>query len=213
MIPDPYARSVCLPVVLKDGTWLLFNEQPLPAFRDGTLAELVMSPFAFVDKEQRKVWTTEMTAPFLPAGTALWVEVAHEHVPESLRRFVFEKLDEFKIPRYCVQAFLLEDVLLHVRPGKYALLGSCRCDIPALVRLSQSVNETYTRISEAFEPNRRSHTGNVFTKVFHEGATFVQSLGRRRVQVELSAPPGGSSSSSDSSGNRQFLLPGMEQPS
>jgi hypothetical protein len=31
----------------------------------------------------------------------------------------------------------------------------------------ESVNETYTRISEVYEPHRRSHTGNVFQKVLY----------------------------------------------
>ena len=45
---------------------------------------------------------------------------------------------------------------------------NCPIDIPFLNKKAVSVNQAYTIISTEFEKYRRSHTGNVFNKVYYK---------------------------------------------
>lgn len=64
---------------------------------------------------------------------------------------------------------VLDDRLLLITRGtKRAVLADASCVIPALGGLkASSLNEAYRRISERFEPERRSVGGNVFRSVYY----------------------------------------------
>lgn len=67
---------------------------------------------------------------------------------------------------FLVKVCLQEPLRLELRGTSKPRLLDCRCHIPALKadekQFADSLNEAYTRISEVFEPTRRSHTGNIF---------------------------------------------------
>lgn len=68
---------------------------------------------------------------------------------------------------YLVKVCLQQPPFLELRGTSKPRLLDCRCHIPALQNQERhqadSLNEAYTRISEVFEPTRRSHTGNIFS--------------------------------------------------
>lgn len=187
MIPDPHARRICLPVVLRDGKWLLENGLPLPRLRDEAYADLWVQAIDFDNEAESKVWSAELKVPFLPSGTTLSIGINRNDVPAKLRPFCKERSASDGRSICSVEVHLLRDVKLILTPGKQAMLGSCLCRIPSLDRDVASINEAYTRVSEAFEPKRRSHTGNVFRKVFRDCVGFIEPLDKLRKQVERQA--------------------------
>lgn len=66
-----------------------------------------------------------------------------------------------------MEIILLEEQQILQRGTKTAKLLPCKCNIPSLHQEARSINHAYTLISQAFEPDRSSHTGNAFTKVFY----------------------------------------------
>jgi hypothetical protein len=63
-------------------------------------------------------------------------------------------------------------------------LRQCPCSSPAFGgRKVVSLNHAFTVLSERYETNRLSHTGNVFERVFY----FDSAAGRWRVLGELRA--------------------------
>lgn len=72
------------------------------------------------------------------------------------------------------EALLQEPLEMRFRGTKRAVLAPCSCAVPALdgvdaPLMAESLNHAYTKLSERFEPYRRSHTGNAFQLVFYLG--------------------------------------------
>src|SRR5690606_35504250 len=79
---------------------------------------------------------------------------------------------------YLVPFHLLEPLPLAFHGTKVAELGSCHCRLEG-VEVDEpivSINHAYTRLSERFESRRRSHSGNVFKKVFFADGDFLLPL-------------------------------------
>jgi hypothetical protein len=86
-----------------------------------------------------------------------------------------------------VEVKLLGDLSIRLRGSQPARLELVDCEIPTLQKRAKSLNEAYRIISEQFEPERRSHSGNVF-----ELALAKSQDGWRRLEVlrdSSSSPP------------------------
>ena len=67
-----------------------------------------------------------------------------------------------------MEVLLTEPLYLRFRGTKKATLDPAQCVVPALGGLTaDSLNEAYRRISEVFEPGRRSAGGNVFRSCYY----------------------------------------------
>ena len=60
------------------------------------------------------------------------------------------------------EVVLLEPLLISVDGSERAKLNDCSCGIFLLDKEATSVNHAFTLLSEEFETDRMSHTGNVF---------------------------------------------------
>ena len=69
-------------------------------------------------------------------------------------------------PYKFVEITLNADLWLQVRGDQEARLSSCPCNISALNKEAESLNQAFTLISEAYETKRLSHSGNVFERVY-----------------------------------------------
>ena len=175
-IPEKSARTVRLKVILSDGRCTLADGTALPNIKNGASAELVIHAIDLLDSRQREALISERSILFLPRGTRLWTRIKEDDVAEKLRPFMIEIIVYPVVPEWVVAFDLLEDLHLTLRAAKGAVLAECKCHIPALDFEASSVNEAYTRISTAFEPSRRSHTGNVFDCVFDERKDWLRPL-------------------------------------
>ena len=93
------------------------------------------------------------------------------------------------MPGLFVPFTLSADLALIIRTGKSAALKECLCHIPSLQAQAGSINETYTKISVAFEPSRRAHTGNAFRCVFYEKDKTLFPLDDLRLKRESDPEP------------------------
>jgi hypothetical protein len=179
MIPDPFSRTVRIPVRIVNGTLCLFPEEgKLPGLKNGTIGDLIVSAHAFENAKDAAQFAEERMELFLPSGTRLIAEVNPTEAPDAIRAMV--KTDLPGLPGAGVEIVLCEDQEILMRGTKPATLRPCKCSIPSLKQEATSINHAYTVLSQSYEPKRRSHTGNVFSKVFHFNGRLWQPLKKLR---------------------------------
>ena len=178
MIPEPLSRTVKLFVQFAGGRLSLYPEGELPQLKDGTFGELIVPEHAFEDKKVAAGFAEERDEAFLPAGTRVVAQINAAHVPDDLRGTVKADLEGFY--GVGVEFILSKEQRILRRGTKNATLKGCECFIPALEKKAKSINHAYTLASQAYEPNRASHTGNVFNKVFVQKDGSWRSLGDLR---------------------------------
>ncbi len=184
-ILEKTARTVRFSVILDDGRCSLASGNALPKLKKGASAELVIYASDLLDEGERNQLISERNISFLPSGTTLWAWVKEDEIPANLSPHR-KKLTIYPVVPGTFVALVLEDNLqLKVRASKGAVLVDCKCRIPALNADVKSVNEAYTRISVAFEPSRRSHSGNVFNCVYFESKDGLRPLGDLRMAKEV----------------------------
>ena len=183
-IPEKTDRTIRLRVVLSEGVCTLADGSALPKIKKGAAAELIVHVADLLDDNQRAALLSERGVLFLPRGTRLWARVKEDHIPEKLRQFRVQMTVYPVVPAWGVAFDLRQELNLTLRAAKGAVLADCKCHIPALDFEAKSVNEACARISTAFEPSRRSHTGNVFNCVFFEGKDGVRPLADLRMAKE-----------------------------
>jgi hypothetical protein len=185
LIPDKFARTVRLLVRFEDGLWRLSNGEPLPKLKEDTLAELIVPVYELVKQEDRDRWTAEHRRVMYPKGTSLWAKVSGKGgVPRKANGCAQRIIWPCGLGSV-VEIRLTADLQLLLRPGKMALLEPCACAIPVLDATAASLNEAYTRISQKYEPHRRSHTGSAFKFVHYDDGKVLRPLDDRRLQMEL----------------------------
>lgn len=185
---ESYASSIRLAVRIRDGQVVLADGTPIPALHKDALAELIVDAFSLANDEDRRRLTREAAHEILPRGTLLWARVKLDEIPSALRVFRESKKALNHSAHDFVQFVAEEPIRLIASEGNLPVLAECKCRIPALPHVGcSSVNEAYTRISEQFEPSRRSHTGNVFACVFVEDAGLLRPLSKLR-RLPVAAP-------------------------
>lgn len=189
MIPDRFARTVRLKIRAYKGQIKLADSGDLPELKDGAYGELIVFSSAVIDDKVRKDLTSERVVSFLPSGATLWAKVRNEKLPESLTKFRENRRTWQGEPGLFVPFVLCNELQIIMRGTKFAHLKDCPCDVSPLVRKAESINQAYSMLSAAFEPTRRSHTGNVFQKVFVEQGKWLQSLETLRINMEANPPP------------------------
>jgi hypothetical protein len=186
-IPDKTARTIRLSVHISDGLCTAVNGPALPEIKKGASAELVIHAGDLLDDKERKILISERKILLLPGGTQLWARVKEDEVTEKLQPHRIEMKIYPVVPELVVAFSLLEDLSLIIRGAKGSILADCKCHIPSLDFEAKSVNEAYARISTAFEPSRRSHTGNVFNCVFSKQDGALRPLADLRKTKEAEA--------------------------
>ena len=186
-IPDPYERTVKVPVMFVDGVPKPYFGGSWPAIKEGTIGELVLPAWSFVRPQDAVLLSAPLTAPILSKGEELLVALnASAHGDDLLQSRDLPILPTF---RRFAKIRLEDELRLTLRGTKKASLDSCRCLLPALDKTVDSLNEAYTQLSIHYEPHRRSHTGNVFRHFFFRskdraGKAIWQPLDRKRQAIE-----------------------------
>lgn len=168
---DEFAKTVTIPVRIKDGTVKYFydNESGLPKISDVEYAELIIPRNSLLDNELINKLTEEKTVDFIEKGTELYAQISINdmHKLDEVSQSNIQTLKTREGREPFIEIKLYEDLELTLRGSKKARLKNCRCEIPALDdKEAMSLNQAYTLISEKFEPGRRSHSGNVFDKIY-----------------------------------------------
>jgi len=165
--------------------FVLLNGDPLPALKKDCVAELVLAPESIQDANLRASLTGQKSILLLKEGSVVLCGVSRTMIDDifaeglnpsgpspihSTYRFVEVRLDA--------------DLWLQVRGDQEARLSSCPCKITALNIEAESLNHAFTLISETYETKRRSHSGNVFERVYAQDERGNwQSLEQLRVEA------------------------------
>lgn len=174
MVPDTLNRTVKIPVKIVNGYPCLYPEGRLPALKDGTLGDLTVPAVAFEDPKVAIRLSAESKELFLMAETRLIAQISPQSAPEALLAKVAPSASGFLGTG--VEFVLKEEQQILSRGTKNSMLLHCRCFIPSLKAEAKSINHAYSLISQAFEPHRTSHTGNVFSKVFFKDGSVWKPL-------------------------------------
>jgi hypothetical protein len=161
-----------IPVFVQDGDFVLASDrEPLPRFDDGAFCEILIDSIYIRDQSRLSGSENDKEVPFLSRGTKLLAQVNGKLVPDDLRRFLHDSPSEIENCAL-VEFTLLGDLNLRIRARREATLMDVMCTSPFLEGredppVAKSANHLYTLISTHFEPHRKSHSGNVFNKVFY----------------------------------------------
>jgi hypothetical protein len=202
-VPEKSRKTVRILVRIKNGQVFRFDSTSLPKISDGTLGDLILPASTLIDDKERQELQAESLLELLPAGTYVLVGLNPHSITQKNRSRLISasvlKIDPdpqaATTPADVPQApstligrgyerfadvRLLEPLKLHLRGDKEPSLEDCKCSIPALATSARSLNHAYTLLSTAFEAQRISHSGNVFTHVFFRGKTRWISLNEAR---------------------------------
>jgi hypothetical protein len=190
-MPKTYSQKLLrIPVFVQDGSLVLASDrQPLPKFDDGAFCEILIDSIYIRDQSRLTGSENEREVPFLPGGTKLLAQINGKFVPHDLKGFLHDSPSEIDNCAL-VEFTLLGDLNLRIRARREATLTDVMCSSPFLEGredppVSTSVNHSYTLISTYFEPHRKSHSGNVFNKVFYWSESTGNWLPLRNLRDEI----------------------------
>jgi hypothetical protein len=151
-----------------DGSgFVLLNGNPLPELAKDSIAELVLAPECIQNAKLRASLTGQKSTPLLKEGSRVLCGVSSPMIEDI---FVEGLNPSGPVPIHTpykfVEVTLNADLWLQVRGDQEARLSPCPCKIPALNKDAESLNQAFTLISEEYETKRRSHSGNVFERVY-----------------------------------------------
>lgn len=185
-----YQRTVSIPVRIVEGRLEYFYGGDMPKLRPGTIADLVVQAEALIDPAD-DVWLSHRhRLPLLAPETKLMIRISSEAVPARLKTHVQRVELPNRGPSACVPVILIEPLEFCWRGNKRGALMECGVGIPALPdQEAASLNHAYRLVSEAFEPHRRSHAGNVFSEVYYNVKDAWLPLDEIRGQKEAELEP------------------------
>lgn len=184
--PRDNAETVEIPIQIEDGEIKMKVDSPdeeneeLPKMRDGTTGTLTVLRSALEKDEDERRLVRELEEIILPTTQKVWFRIKIDHrrqeeFSDEARKF----LRNHDLPKVgngyrLVPTSLHENLWLRHRGTKNPELKSCRCSLPGPLQEEidtdrselGSINQAYTRLSEIFEVQRSTHTGNVYGKGF-----------------------------------------------
>ncbi|MDD4803281.1 MAG: hypothetical protein PHF24_10165 [Syntrophomonas sp.] len=185
MVFDKDAKTVRIPVKIVDGQVKYFYGGDLPKTINGVIGELILPEYGIIDDVFISVSQAKYEKEILPAGSYIMAAVNNNQVEEKKRKFTETINAPYSQNSSFIRVQLLDPLILQIRGSKKAILLDTQCLILCLDKEARSLNNAYTLISAEFEPNRRSHTGNVFSKCFYQGKDIWYPLENLRQLEEI----------------------------
>jgi hypothetical protein len=186
VLPYDAEKEVRLQVIMRGGHWYWAGKEvPLETLLQDTSAELRVRAGAIRDSKIARLLCNQDEVQLLPAGTEVLMGVKVSDVPNEyltgLRND--ESCQPPNFARY-VPVQLLQPLKLRKQGTKPGKLARCRCNLPTLSEKATSLNHAFTRISEVYEADRISHTGNVFERAYYQKGKHWVPLEHRREELE-----------------------------
>lgn len=169
------------------GWEVLGGANVIPRVNEGSIADLVIDLPDLESDEDRKYWTRPQRVELLVEESRVLAEIHRPPSPPKEYEAQFGKyIDAHAGGQIGVWVMLLEPLILEFTPGSPGHLLPCTCRIegPNPEEEIESLNLAMTRISEQFEPHRKTHTGNVFDRVWVPTKRRWKSLGELRTAAK-----------------------------
>lgn len=162
-----YESTVRIPVRYTKGSLEYLYGGALPDLMEGAIADLIVDRDMLLDPADAQLLNQEEKVELLPKDVELLVRIAPDSIPDELRKKCKQGVDlSDRGSSTCVPVILASPLFLKWRGPKRGALAPCQCHISALQTEAGSLNHAYRLISEAFEPHRLSHSGNVFSEMY-----------------------------------------------
>lgn len=173
ILNDPLSKTATIPLKFEGGEFInRLTDKAVSGIQEGASCELIVDAYKVEDQILLNLLNDETEIELLSEGIKLYAIVNSEKVPERLRGDVVSTSNiSVGAKGSFVQLSLLEPLRMMLRGTKLPSLFECECHITSLNKNADSLNHAYTLISTDFEPHRRSHTGNVFSKIYFQ-STF-----------------------------------------
>ncbi|MEO6138969.1 MAG: hypothetical protein ABIP11_09970 [Luteimonas sp.] len=193
-MPSPFDKPrLRVPVKFVQGHWEYFYGGPVPVL-EGCVADLVVEHHAITDPTFLRSLQRKAAHRVLRENTELRVALTiRSDLPEALHRLLMKVNSEDMGTAYYESVRPAETRLVSITVGKPSLVAARRLKSdeggvwlhlegarPKSVSVSsvqlpqgvvphsvESLNHAFTCLSTAFEPWRKSHTGNVYTRVLY----------------------------------------------
>lgn len=189
MVDGFFERTIRIPLRVVEGEFKPFYGSTMPRLVDGAIVDLVIPEYALRADDFAR-FQAERSVQLFPKDSELMIGLRPPgRIPYTL--CTREDLGKSRVVSShrafaCVK--LLEGLTLCLRRGKRAFLRQSACEVPALglEAEAKSLNDAYTLLSQKYEPDRRSHTGNVFREALYwdESQEFWRWLDDLRIQKE-----------------------------
>ena len=165
--PDKLAKTVRIPVKVVKGQLAYFYDAPIPKLQEGAIGEVVLPEYAVLNRDALQLWQTEQVINLFDEGARLFLGMKSERVPPALWSELIDPpvLSEARGMKL-VEVILIKPLRLVLRGTKRAMLSEGDCHVVRLELDAKSLNHAYTIASMRYEPDRISHTGNMFTRCF-----------------------------------------------
>ncbi len=165
-IPDSHSATVRISARWHAGKLTTLDDRPLPNIRDGAFIELVIPAWAVVNETDRQRLKSKRVIEMLPTDARVWLGLSGKAVRPQVHE-KFPKRGQGAAAGYLLaEVILLEPLAVLVDGSERAKLDDCHCRISLLDTEARSLNHAFTLLSQEFEVDRMSHTGNVFRQGF-----------------------------------------------
>jgi len=162
-----YDKTIIIPIRISNGEVKYYYGGNLPEIEDGVIGDLILPEYSVKDNRFINISQKKDKIEILPSGSLIMVAVSSKNIPQDMISFIIKINTSLLTSEVFVEVELKGPLYLLIRGSKKSSLLGVNCFIPSLKKQAISINNAYTIISEAFEPDRHSHTGNVFEKCFY----------------------------------------------
>jgi len=172
-----YEKNLRIGVRFDGDKFVLLDGRPLPKLRSNAVGELLLRPDVIESSTDRDRFTQDVVVRMLGGGSRVFLGVSPHLVGDSAAEGLLREPQKMKLKTeyWLAEVRLDQDLCIRIRGDQEARLEKCKCMILALKREASSVNHAFTIVSEAYETQRLSHTGNVFERAY----TWVEPAGWR----------------------------------
>lgn len=174
MYHDEYhPKNIRIPIRITNGVVQNFYGGGLPDISEGISGELILPEFSIKDREFVRVFQEERKYEIVKPGEKVYL--AFNNIDIS-KKALTKSLSTELHNHYYVEVQLKESLVMLLRGSKFPMLLETKCIIPELNKEASSINNAYMIISQEIQPERKSHTGNVFKYCFYSKDDRYYSL-------------------------------------
>ncbi len=186
-----YTKTVTIPIKIVNGEIKYFYDEDatLEQLQELSYGELTVVKHLIGNDEIISKLSIEKEVDFFPKSTKLFVHLSNndfDKIDNSILNLMHKAKDfrGWSIEGSFLEITLVEDLKLTLRGSKKARLLPVKCSVAILTNDTNSLNQIYTLISQKVEPSRRSHSGNVFDKIYYKDVDGYRKIGDKRDSLE-----------------------------
>ncbi|MBP2028693.1 hypothetical protein J2Z35_002523 [Acetoanaerobium pronyense] len=174
-------KSIRIPIRITNGVVQNYYGGGLPDIKEGITGELILPEISVKDKEFVRIFQEERKYEIVKPGNKVYLAFKNvDKDKKSITKFIATELGA----HHYVEVELKKSLVMLFRGSKLPTLLETECFIPELKKEASSINNAYMIISQEIQPQRKSHTGNVFKYCFYYRNDGYYSLDYAREKIQ-----------------------------